>query len=191
MKTRKPLYSGHMEPLEGGRIRIVLRRRKLTFLEQCERVLKMPAMLLLAAGTFEFSRFGAQMALDQVFGRVQGPAARTVYVCLATSAPTDADTSAAVVAKEVTTAGSNGYARQVFGPTTPTAADPTLIGNTAILTFGPFSIDPANVTHFFIFSALTTSTGDFLGWGAWGTARDAASGDSLQVAASAMTISLT
>ncbi len=183
------MYHGTMELDGDGRLVVKLRLRKLSRVEWLMRALALPALFLLQG--FEFSRFGAQMALDQVFGRVQGPAARTMYVCLATSAPTDADTSAAVVAKEITTAGTNGYARQVYNPTAPTAADPTVIQNTSILTFGPFTIDPANCTHFFIFSALTGNAGDFVGWGAWTTARDAANGDSLQVAAGALNISLT
>lgn len=176
--------------LDGaGRLVITLRYRKSNRIEKLMRMLSLPALALM--GTFEFSRFGAQMGLDQIFGRVQGPAARTMYVCLASSAPTDADTSAAVVAKELTTAGVNGYARQALAPTAPTAADPTVTQNTSILTFGPFTIDPANCTHFFIFSALTGNSGDFVGWGAWTAARDAANGDSLQVAAGALNISLT
>lgn len=186
-----PLYHGHMTLDGKGRIWVHLIRRRLTLAEKLMRLVSLPALFLLQAGTFEFSRVGAQMALDQVFGRVQGPAARTMYVALATSAPTDADSYAAVVAKEVTTAGTNGYARQAFAPTAPTAADPTEIHNTSIITFGPFSVDPASVTHFFIGSALTGSTGDYVGWGAWGTARDAASGDSLQIAASALSVTLT
>lgn len=185
----RPIYHGSMQLDGEGRLRVHVRRRQRTFIEKVLDVVSLPAMFLM--GTFEFSRFGAQMALDQVFGRVQGPAARTMYICLATSAPTDADTSAAVVAKEITTAGTNGYARQALTPTAPTAADPTVIQNTSITTFGPFSIDPASCTHFFIFSALTGNSGDFVGWGAWTTSRDAALGDSLQVAAGALNISLT
>lgn len=186
---RKPMYHGTASLDGQGRLTVQLRKRRRTFVEKVLDVVALPAMFLM--GTFEFSRFGAQMALDQVFGRVQGPAARTMYLCLATSAPTDADSSAAVVAKEVFTAGTSGYARQAYGPTAPTAADPTVIQNTSTLTFGPFSSDPANVTHFFIFSALTGNSGDYVGWGAWTSPRDAANGDSLQVAAGALTISLT
>lgn len=135
------------------------------------------------AGSFEFSTAGAQFALDIVTGRNAGPGARTMYLALLTAAPTDASTLATMT--EVST---SGYARQSVAFSAPSAADPPETHNTATITFGPFSADPPNVTHFALVSASSGTTGDLVAWGAWGTARDAANGDSLQVAASGVSI---
>lgn len=142
------------------------------------RIALAPLSLLMAAGTFEFSTVGAQYALDIVTGRNAGPGARTTYIALLSAAPTDASTLATMT--EIATAG---YARQACTFSAPSAADPPSTNNTGAITFGPFSADPPNVTHFGLVSASSGTTGDFLAWGAWGTARDAASGDSLQIAA--------
>lgn len=145
------------------------------------RVALAPLSLLMAAGSFEFSTVGAQYALDIVSGRNAGPGARTTYLALLTSAPTDASTLGTM--SEVST---SGYARQAVTWSAPSAADPPESHNSGAVTFGPFSADPPNVTHYALVSASSGTTGDFLAWGAWATARDAASGDSLQVASSAL-----
>lgn len=137
----------------------------------------------------EFSRVGAQYALDIVSGRATNPftaSSRTTYLALLTSAPTDSTTLATMA--EVTT---SGYARQSITWSAPSAADPPETHNTNTITFGPFTADPPNVTHWAVVSASSGTTGDFLMWGAWTTARDAASGDSLQVAASALSMTAT
>jgi hypothetical protein len=155
--------------------RLSRRRRVVAFLR---RLVLLPLALLMAAGSFEFSRAGAQFALDIVTGRNAGPGARTMYLALLTAAPTDASTLSTMT--ELSTAG---YARQAATFSAPSAADPPETHVTGALTFGPFSADPPNVTHFALVSASSGTSGDFVAWGAWGTARDAASGDSLQVAA--------
>jgi hypothetical protein len=53
--------------------------------------------------SFEFSRVGAQYALDIVTGRAAGPGARTVYLALLTAAPNDATTNATMT--ELATSG--------------------------------------------------------------------------------------
>lgn len=136
--------------------------------------------------SFEFSRAGAQYALDIVTGRAAGPGARTTYVALLTAAPTDASTLGTMT--ELTT---SGYARQSVAWSAPSAADPPETHNTNTITFGPFTADPPNVTHFAIVSASSGTTGDFLAWGALTTPRDATTGDSLQAASSAFSLTCT
>lgn len=136
--------------------------------------------------SFEFSRVGAQYALDIVTGRNAGPGARTVYLALLTAAPTDASTNATIT--ELATAG---YARQAIAFTAPTAADPPETHNSGVITFGPFSADPPNVTHFALVSSSSGAGGDFLGWGALTAARDAAINDSLQAAIAAFSLTCT
>jgi len=169
--------------LEPGAIRWVTPRRSRArwLVATLRRLLLAPLSLLMAAGSFEFSTVGAQYALDIVTGRATNPftaSSRTTYLALLSAAPTDASTLGTMT--EIST---SGYARQSVTWSAPSSADPPETHLTATVTFGPFTADPPNVTHFALVSASSGTTGDFLAWGAWGTARDAASGDSLQVAA--------
>ena len=131
----------------------------------------------------EASTVGAGKALDAITGRAT-QTARTTYLCLLTAAPTDASTIGTLA--EVTTAG---YSRQAVTWGAPTG-DPQVSSNTAAITFGPFTADPPNVTHLALVSAATGTTGDFLYQWTADTARDGASGDSINVAIGALTMSL-
>ena len=131
----------------------------------------------------EMSTVGAGKALDACTGRAT-QTARTMYLALLSTAPTDATTMATMV--EITTAG---YARQTVAFTAP-SGDPQVSSNTALLTFGPFTADPPNVTHAALVSAATGTVGDFVYWWTWDTARDAANGDSLTVAIGALVAQL-
>ncbi len=131
----------------------------------------------------EASTVGAGKALDAITGRAT-QTARTMYLALLSTAPTDATTLATMV--EVTT---SGYSRQTVAFSVP-SGDPEVTSNTALLTFGPFLADPPNVTHAALVSAASGTTGDFMYWWTWDTARDAATGDSLTVAISALVCQL-
>lgn len=131
----------------------------------------------------ELSTVGANNALDAAFGRVT-QTARTVYLALLTAAPTDASTMATMA--EVSTAG---YARQACAFTAPTG-DPSSTGNSAQLTFGPFTADPPNVTHCAVVSASSGTTGDFIAWWALDVAKDAAVNESIQVAIGGLVMTL-
>lgn len=133
--------------------------------------------------TGEASTVGAGIGLDAITGRAT-QTARTVYLVLLSAAPTDATTLATM--SEIS---GTGYARQAVTFSAP-SGDPQETHNTGTLTFGPFSFDPANVTHLALVSASSGTTGDFLYWWAATSARDAASGDSIQVAASALSATL-
>ena len=126
----------------------------------------------------EFSDVGAGYALDIVTGRNAGPGARTTYLALLSSAPGDTTTLATMA--EITTAG---YARQAVTWSAPSGSPPTTT-NSAQLTFGPFSADPPNITHCALVSASSGTTGDLLAWWALDTAKDPATSESLQFAAS-------
>lgn len=131
----------------------------------------------------EASTVGAGKALDAMNGRAT-VTARTTYLALLTAAPSDSTTLGTM--SEVTTAG---YSRQAVTWSAP-SGDPATSSNTATVTFGPFSADPPNVTHLALVSAASGTTGDFIySWTA-DTARDAANGDSISVAASALSMSL-
>lgn len=134
----------------------------------------------------ELSTVGANNALDGALGRVT-QTARTTYLALLTAAPTDATTMATMT--EVTTPGSNGYARQAVTWSAP-SGDPSSSSNTGALTFGPFSADLGNVTHCALVSASTGTAGDLIFWWSLTAARDPASGDSISFAAGALVATL-
>lgn len=131
----------------------------------------------------QLSTVGANIALDAATGRVT-QSARTVYLCLLTTAPVDSTTVATMT--EVTTAG---YSRQACTFSAPTS-DPSLVSNTATITFGPFSADPPNVPYLALVSSSSGTGGDFIAYWTADTARDAATGESIQVAAGGLTLSL-
>jgi hypothetical protein len=79
---------------------------------------------------------------------------------------------------EVSTAG---YARQAIAWTAPTG-DPSSSNNSALITFGPFTADPPNITHCAVVSAASGTAGDFIAWWALTTAKDPATNESLQFA---------
>lgn len=134
--------------------------------------------------TGEMAQYGAQAALDANTGRAS-VSARPTYLVLLTAAPGDATTMSTMA--EPATPGSNGYTRQAVAWSAP-AGDPAETHNTGAITFGPFSADLAQVTHCALVSAQTGTTGDFIDWWALTTPRDPASGDSVQFAASALSL---
>lgn len=133
--------------------------------------------------SFEFSQVGANNALDGAFGRVT-QTARTVYLALLSAAPSDTTTLATM-----TEYSAAGYARQAITWSAP-SGDPSALSNSGVITVGPFTADPPSTGHFAVVSASSGTTGDFIGWGAWTTARDPASGDSATVANGALSITL-
>jgi hypothetical protein len=134
-----------------------------------------------------------QEALAQVFRKAQGPAISSFFLALCGNAASGSFDNTWTTASQITEFGATaGYSRQVFGPTTPTVASPSVISNTAVITFGPVS---GSITGTPIVWGVGT---DNTGAGAGGTAklmaafllataRTPISGDSLQAAASAFT----
>lgn len=135
--------------------------------------------------TGQFSRVGGGFALDIVTGRAAGPGARTMYLALIASgsAPTDATTNATMVEISET-----GYARQAMAMTAPTAATPPSTNNTSLLTFGPVSGTMTTVTYAALVSSASGTTGDFVAFWTLTTARTPVSGDSLQAAIAAFSL---
>jgi hypothetical protein len=131
----------------------------------------------------EFSTVGAGIALDAATGRVT-QTGRTTYLALLTSAPSDSTTIATMA--EVSTAG---YARQAVAWSAPTG-DPALTSNSALLTFGPFTADPPNVTHCALVSSSSGTTGDLIMYWTLDVAKDAAINESIQVAIAGLSMSL-
>lgn len=130
------------------------------------------------------TQVGAGIMLDAASGRAT-QTARTMYLALLTAVPTATMTPATMT--EISTAG---YARQAVTFNAPTAASPSVQTNSGALTFGPFSADPPNVPYLGLVSSSSGTSGQMTwGWTA-DTARDAASGDSIQVASAALSMSV-
>lgn len=132
------------------------------------------------------STAGANIGLDAITGRAT-QTARTMYLALLTAAPTDTTTMATMT--ELTTPGTNGYSRQTYGPAAP-SGDPSVTSNGGAITFGPFTADLGNVTHVALVSASTGTAGDLVWYWTADTARDPINGDSITIAAGALTMSM-
>lgn len=132
-----------------------------------------------------------QEALAQVFRKTQGPVTSSWYLALLTNAASGSlDNTWTTMAQVSEFSAAAGYSRQIFGPTTPTAASPSVISNTATLTFGPLTTPSGTV----IWGMGTDATGAGSGTTAklmaaflLSSTRTPANGDSLQAAASAFT----
>ena len=136
---------------------------------------------IFAAG--EFSDAGADAALDFLTGRAAPwAAARNTFLSLCTTAPTDT-----ALGTEVTT---SGYARQDVDWTAPTG-DPSSTSNSGLVTFGPFTADPPNITHCALMDAVSGGTAsNMLMWWALDVAKDPAINESLQFAIGALVMTL-
>lgn len=136
--------------------------------------------------TSKLSQYANQQALAAVFRQAQSPAVGSVYLALLTAAPTDTNLTMAAVTEYAAT----GYARQVFGPGAPSAAEPSVISNAGVITFGPFTAGTGGVvTHAAICDASSGTTANIIATVALTASRTPANGDSLQAAAAAFTFS--
>lgn len=141
-------------------------------------------MTLLSSG--QMFQYAEQQALNAVFLKAQSPAIAATYMALSTSAATGVlqsteTTMAGTTINEYNT--STGYARQSYGPVSATAASPSQIYNTSIITWGPFTSAPGTC-NWGICCDLASGTGAhtiaaFL----LASPRTPAIGDSLQAAA--------
>lgn len=141
-------------------------------------------MTLLSAG--QLFQYAEQQALNAVFLKVQSPAAAATYMALSTAAA-----SGALQSTEITMAGAtiaeyataSGYARQSYGPTAPTAASPSQLWNTAILTWGPFTSAPGTCNWGICCDAVSGTAAHTIAAFLLSSPRTPAIGDSLQAAA--------
>ena len=131
----------------------------------------------------EATQQGASIALDAINGRAT-QTARNTYLALLTVAATDVNTIAQLT--EVVT---SGYARQQVTWGAP-SGDPTVAANSAVITFGPFTADPPNIGFLALVSSASGTAGDLLYRWTADTARDGILGDSITIAAGALTMSL-
>jgi hypothetical protein len=136
--------------------------------------------------TSKLSQYGNVQALEAVFRKTQSPAIGSVWIALLTATPTDTSLTMAALTEYAAT----GYARQVFGPTNATAAEPSVISNAGVITFGPFTAGTgAVVTHAAICDAVSGTTANVIATVALTSSRTPAVGDSLQAAIGAFTFS--
>ena len=131
----------------------------------------------------EASSVGAGLALDAMTGRAT-VTARTTYLALLTAAPSDSTTNGTMTELSAT-----GYSRQAVTWDAP-SGDPRVTSNSGVITFGPVSTDPSNVTHAALVSSASGTTGDFIYYWTLDAARDGIAGDSFQVADGALVMQL-
>jgi|SRR5580765_4269161 len=141
-------------------------------------------MPLLSAG--QLMQYGEKQALEAVFRKTQSPAAAAVYMALSTAA-----TSGVLNSTDLTMAGSSineyatasGYARQSYGPSLATSASPSVIYNSAQLTWGPFTSAPGTCNWGIVCDAASGTSANAIAAFLLASSRTPAIGDSLQAAA--------
>jgi hypothetical protein len=139
---------------------------------------------LLSAG--QLFQYAEVQALNAVFLKLQSPVAAATYMALSTAA-----TSGVLQSTETTMAGAtineyataSGYARQNYGPTVPTAASPSQIWNTALMTWGPFTSAPGTCNWGICCTAVSGTAANTIAAFLLASSRTPAIGDSLQAAA--------
>jgi hypothetical protein len=141
-------------------------------------------MPLLSAG--QLFQYAEQEALNAVFLKAQSPAVAATYLALSTSAA-----SGVLNSTETTMAGGSineyatatGYARQSYGPVAATAASPSVIYNTAQITWGPFTGAPGTCNWGIATDAASGTSAHTIAAFLLASSRTPAIGDSLQAAA--------
>jgi hypothetical protein len=131
-------------------------------------------------------QYAQRSALNGVFLKSQTPAAAATYMALSTSA-----TSGVLNSTDLSMAGTSineyatasGYARQSYGPVTATAASPSLIYNTSIMTWGPFTSAPGTANWGICCDAVSGTAANAIAAFLLASSRTPAIGDSLQAAA--------
>jgi hypothetical protein len=141
-------------------------------------------MPLLSAG--QLFQWAQNQALAAVLLKVQSPAAAATYMALSTSATSgvlDSATTTMAGASVNEYATASGYARQSYGPTSPTNASPSVAWNTAQITWGPFTSAPGTCNWGILCDAASGTTAHTIAAFLLASPRTPAIGDSLQAAA--------
>ena len=138
-----------------------------------------------------FGNRTAQALLNSLFGKTSNfgalASAPTIYVGLSSTTPAEDGTN-------VTEPSGGAYARVSTAAgdwNTATLADPSLIDNANAITFPTATADwvsGADLTHAVLYDAA--SAGNFLGFGALGTAKPVTNGDTAEIAAGDLDITL-
>ena len=141
-------------------------------------------MALLSSG--QLFQYAEQQALNAVFLKTQSPAAAATYMALSTSATTGVLNSTATTMADASIneyATASGYARQAYGPVTATAASPSVIYNTAQITWGPFTAAPGTCNWGICCTLASGTSANTIAAYLLASSRTPAIGDSLQAAA--------
>ena len=138
-----------------------------------------------ALSTGQLMQYGQNQAMNAVFRKTQSPAAGNVYMAMSTTAvgalqSTDLTMAGASINEYAT---ASGYARQVYNPVSASAASPSLIWNTAIITWGPFTSAPGTCVWGICCDAASGTTANAIAAFLLASTRTPAIGDSLQAAA--------
>jgi hypothetical protein len=141
-------------------------------------------MTLLSAG--QLMQYAQQQALNAVFLKAQSPAVAATYLALSSAA-----TSGVLNSTEVLMSGASinelptasAYARQAYGPVAATGASPSVIYNTSLITWGPFTSAPGTANWGIATDAVSGGAAHPIAAFLLASSRTPAIGDSLQAAA--------
>lgn len=133
----------------------------------------------------QLMQYAQQEALNAVFLHAQSPVVGPTFMALSTTAVGALNSSE--VAMSGTTIGeyptASAYARQNYGPVGASAASPSLIWNTAQITWGPFTAPPGTCFWGIACDAASGGTAHPIAAFLLASSRTPAIGDSLQAAA--------
>jgi hypothetical protein len=140
-------------------------------------------MTLLSTG--QLFQYAEQQAMNAVTLKVQSPAAAATYMALSTTAvgalqSTETTMAGATIGEYAT---ASGYARQNYGPTAATAASPSQVWNTAIITWGPLTSAPGTCFWGILCTLASGTAANCIASFLLASSRTPAIGDSLQAAA--------
>ncbi len=141
-------------------------------------------MTLLSAG--QLMQYAEQQALNAVFLKAQSPVVAATYMALSSSAVSGILNSTEILMSgtsinELPTA--SAYARQAYGPVSATGASPSVIYNTAQITWGPFTSAPGTANWGIATDAVSGGAAHPIAAFLLASSRTPAIGDSLQAAA--------
>jgi hypothetical protein len=138
----------------------------------------------------QISQYGEAQALEAILRKTQSPAADAsgLWLLLCTTEPAPTVLTVAGITGEFA---ATGYARQRIPVGSASAAVPSVIANSGTITFGPFTAGTgAALAAWAIVDAVSGTAANVVAKGPLTNTRTPATGDSLQAAAGAFTVSL-
>lgn len=141
-------------------------------------------MPTLSAG--QLFQYAEAQAVAAVFLKAQSPVVGSVYQALSTAAVSGALQSTALTMADASISEAptaSGYARQVMAVTAASAASPSQLWNSGILTWGPFTSAPGTINWAITCNAVSGTAANTIAAFLFSVPRTPITGDSLQAAA--------
>jgi hypothetical protein len=141
----------------------------------------------LSAG--QIMEYGEKQALATIFRQATSPVvAGNLWLALLTAAPAAGTDLTMAAETEYQVPAANGYNRQLYVPGAPSSASPSVISNSGVITWGPFTSGiSGTVSWAMCCDAVAVTTADNIAAYLLASTRTPQNGDSLQAAIAAFT----